>query len=240
MEGYCNPLNYIKTHNTSLPSLTMNFGEPDCCNDTSSYRFCFWYQLKTKPPSFVQRLLSTNVLIRISSEHNSTFTEHACLPARQTISAENTCKINQDCSTGHSRSPYRNICLKPLTKETTRVIKIQHRKGQAVLFVGDPRELGSTILLSNYVPRWSIPFLNIPDHIQTLLMYLVSISSALAILNMVPCLYLDGHHTLGIIMEILLPNHPRAQSNLKIGVLFFGTCLLLVNVVIALSSLVTS
>lgn len=232
VEGYCNPQNYIKTHNTSLAELTENYGEPDCCNDTSSYRFCFWYQTAILPTtdSIGQKLFNANRSIRTSLEYISKFTEHSCLPARQVLSGT-LCQNNTDClNTG-------DLCLKPLTKNTTRVIRLSHKKGREVLFVGEPRELSATILLSNYVPIYTMPFLNLPKHLESLCLYLVSISAALALLNMVPCFYLDGHHTLEVLLEIVLPSQRRLRLQIQTIVLFAGTCSLLMNVVIALTTL---
>lgn len=249
VEGYCNLLSYIKTHNTSLPGLVENFGEPDCCNDTSSYRFCFWYEHRNdgvdgKQPSWIGQKLfkAANILIRTSSEYNSKFTEHSCLPARKILTGK-ACHSNTDCNKNstsiatvvdHSSL---QLCLKPLTKNVTRVIRIGHRHGQEVLFVGEPRELSATVEVSNYVPIYNTPFINLPKHLENLCLYLISISAALALLNMVPCFYLDGHHTLEILLEILLPAQHRTRMLVQTGVLMLGSSLLLINVLIAFSTL---
>jgi len=234
VDGYCGPSSYTKTHNTSLPTLVENFGEPDCCNDTSAYRFCFWYKRHPKAMSLSQKLFNANILVRTSLEYNSKFTEHACLPARHILSGR-MCKTNLDCALKNATEF--SLCHIPLTKNTTRVIRIGHKKGQEVLFVGEPRELSSTVMLSDYIPIYNTPFLNLPKHIESMCLYLISISAALALLNMVPCFYLDGHHTLEILLEILLPHQHKLRLQIQTVILMLGSSLLLVNVLIALSTL---
>jgi len=238
-------LSYIKTHNTSLPGVVENFGEPDCCNDTSSYRFCFWYKHgnggKDEQPSWIGQKLfkAANILIRTSSEYNSKFTEHSCLPARKILTGK-VCHSNSDCSALNdtiTATTDPSLCLKPLTRNVTRVIRLGHRKGQEVLFVGEPRELSATLEVTNYIPLYNTPFVNLPKHLENLCLYLISISAALALLNMVPCFYLDGHHTLEILLEILLPTQHRARMLVQTGVLMLGSSLLLINVLIAFSTL---
>lgn len=236
-EGYCNPTNYLKLHNTSLPSLTVNFGEPDCCNDSSSYRFCFWYLSPPKVTSLSQKLFNANVLVRTSHEYNSKFTEHACLPARKILSGQ-ACHANNHCATASNHTEHEEkLCLFPLTENTTRVIRLRHNKGLEVLFVGQPRELSSTVMVSNYVPLYNTPFMNLPTHIEYLCLYMISISAALALLNMVPCFYLDGHHALQALLEMFLPNQLKLRLQIQTVCLGFGTSLLMLNVMIAFSTL---
>ena len=236
-EGSCSPFSYLKIHNTSLPQITEHFGEPDCCNDTSSYRFCFWYHAQPKAASLSQKLFNANVLVRTSQEYDSKFTEHACLPARKILSGK-ACHNNNHCSTNNTEQHQGSFCLHPLTRNTTHVIRIRHKKGIEVLFVGQPRELSSTIMVSDYIPIYKTPFLNLPNHIKHLCLYMISISAALALLNMVPCFYLDGHHTLEILLEMLLPNQHKLRLQLQTGLLMLGTSLLLLNVLIALTTLI--
>ena len=233
-EGYCSPSSYMKLHNTSLPALAENFGEPDCCNDTSSYRFCFWYHAHPKASSLSQKLFDANSLVRTSQEYNSKFTEHACLPARKILSGK-ACHVTNHCTSNSTEQV--SLCLYPLTRNTTRVIRLRHKKGLEVLFVGQPRELSSTIMISDYVPLYNTPFLNVPKHIEHMCLYMISISAALALLNMVPCFYLDGHHTLEILLEMLFPNQHKMRLQIQTGLLMLGTSLLLLNVAIALSTL---
>lgn len=240
VDGYCNSEFHVKLHNTSLPSLITNFNEPDCCNDTSSYRFCFYYdrsKLLSIPKKRQFKLENINSLIRTSGNYITKFTEHACLPARTTMSLKQKCLGNRDCTKAYEKNM---LCLKPLTTNTTRVVRITHGKGQDILFVGDPFELISSVKMSNYIPKYIFSLTSLPDHLKILSMYLLSISSALAILNMVPCFFLDGHQSLSVLLLMLFPDKPTTRSLLEPVILFFGSCLLGVNIIIALYSLVAN
>jgi len=234
-EGYCNTKTYVKMHNTSLPTVITNMGEPDCCNDTTSYRFCFTYHT-TKYTSLIKNLKKNrfNELVRTSNEYISKFTEHACLPARHTIQSKQTCKLNNDCTELYQPM----LCMKPLTSNFTKVIQIKRKNSQDILFVGNVNELLYSVAVSNYIPRYFFSLVNFPHHLNSLCMYLISISSALAILNMVPCFCLDGHQTLLILLEIYFPTSPKLRSTLGTVILMFGSLLLISNITIACYSLV--
>ncbi len=70
--------------------------------------------------------------------------------------------------------------------------------------------------------------------------YLISLSGALALLNVVPCYALDGQWILLALTEILL--RPviascKVRAAINMAVLLFGTCLLGTTILIALWSL---
>lgn len=70
--------------------------------------------------------------------------------------------------------------------------------------------------------------------------YLISLSGALAILNVVPCYALDGQWILLAFIELSLrstiPN-PETRGLIYTLVLLFGTTLLAVNILIAMYTL---
>ena len=81
-----------------------------------------------------------------------------------------------------------------------------------------------------------------PNFILKFCGYFVSISSALALLNVVPCFWLDGNHILNSMVEILssrspnnLVNHKKSRK-LKIYLnifMYFSSFLLLANLIIS-------
>jgi len=66
------------------------------------------------------------------------------------------------------------------------------------------RELYQTSLLTDYQPRTSLFPLTGPLHLELILQYIFSLSLALAVLNMVPAYYLDGHHFLVALINFKL------------------------------------
>merc|ERR1719273_860449 len=88
------------------------------------------------------------------------------------------------------------------------------------LFVGNPAEVYDDVTVSNYIPRyWAVQDTNInwtsrplqfmsrlPDMTERGLFYIVAFSSALAVLNAVPCFKLDGQHVIkAFIVDLEIP-----------------------------------
>lgn len=70
--------------------------------------------------------------------------------------------------------------------------------------------------------------------------YLISLSGALALLNVVPCYALDGQWILLALTEVLLKPvvaSSEVRAAVNVTVLLFGTCLLSTTILIALWSL---
>ena len=229
VDGYCNTMTYVRTLNTSTPSLTHNFNEPECCNDTSTYRFCYSYDRHFVAPRThklsnmsVVTVVVDNPLDKRLSDNNYVQTkrrEHACLPARKTMSARHPCQTNKDCGVN-------SLCLKPLTAKDIKIVRISHTQGQDVLFVGNPRELSSNVMLSDYVPKNKFISPSLPGQVSLLFKYLFSISAALAVLNMVPCSFLDGHQVLSLFLCLLCPGSTSVRPRVERAVVTFCSFLL--------------
>ncbi|XP_065057719.1 membrane-bound transcription factor site-2 protease-like [Rhopilema esculentum] len=208
--GYCHSMNAIIRRNTSTQHLSWNGHEPECCGKDSPSKFCFSHTI------------------------DSVLT-HSCLPARKFVVNDSPCYKNSDCS-----DPKAGICVVPFTSKENRFLKLTHTLGQDVLFVGNPYELLAHVSVSDYVPKSSFIPLDIPDYIQTLLVYFASLSGALAILNMIPCYCLDGQWTLLAFMEYFLKRLVKSEV-VRIAMyhvtLLLGTGLLLLNLVFGLWNL---
>lgn len=181
--------------------------EFECCSGHSPSRFCFSH---------------------IVHGQNTT---HSCLPARVTVVAKSECYSNTDC-----RNLSERICVKPMTSGVNKLVKISHTQGQDVLFVGNPYELLVHVSVSDYFPNWNFIPMDIPDYIQTFLVYFASLSGALAILNMIPCYCLDGQWALMAFIEHFLARiitNGSIRAIIYHAVLFTSTVLLLVNIIFA-------
>ena len=152
--------------------------------------------------------------------------KYMCLTARQIVS-ENTCHTASDCQS------LDHVCVRPALSQDTRLLKIIHTgDGDPVLFLGDPRLLLYSVVTSDYRPFSNSP-LWVPGLLQTICTYMISISSALALLNMVPAYALDGQWTLAAILEMLMPESIY-RSKIMHAVLIFGTFLLVLNILSAI------
>ena len=229
-EGFCNSKSFVTMQSTTNLLSSLN---GDCCNDESSYRFCFFYN-KVVDNKELQDLKISAELSLLAGKSVMSYQEYACLPARLTIEQKQVCQDSLFCRSLLQQDAF---CLKPLVNNSTKLVRINYERGQDILFVGNPSELLSTIAVSDHVPKYLFSFINLPEHIDLLCMYVVSVSSALAILNMVPCYLLDGHQALCALMEIVFPINVAIRTCLTTVFLFFGSILLFLNIILGFYTL---
>lgn len=208
--GYCVPAEFIKQYDISQSTVykTMH-GNVECCSNSSSTHLCFSYFTKTTKPK----------------------ANYACLPARST-SDRQACKLQSDCYKPNSP----NFCASPSLDNSTRLIRIVHTRRAPLLFLGHPLDLHYSLTLSDYTPRSSFVPVHAPYVLETFSNYVISLSGALALLNVVPCYALDGQYILMAILELILSPFLEKSSRLAIFtvILLFGTLLVATNVIIAL------
>ena len=210
--GYCLFAELLERQESFFPNQTtpLEDGGRDCCPKDTQSDLCFQaFYPKGRPPSF------------------------HCLTAR-TVSSRETCQHSQDCT-----GVLEFACTFPAISPESRLVRIAHSDGPDVLFLGDPRNLLFSISISSFIPSSSLSPPSLPDLIQTFLMYIVSFSSALALLNMVPAYYLDGQWTLIALVELSCESHlqEKARRQLCTVILVAGSALLGVNIVLALWTL---
>ena len=153
----------------------------------------------------------------------------ACLPARQVLKLF-PCETDIDCSKGY-------YCYKPHLKEGHLLQIIHSTSDTKALFIGDPAHLYYSISVSDYSSKyfWS----EFPNCIELFLIYVVSLSGALAIFNAVPAFYLDGQHMLNACMELLFDcskNRFISREMVCFIIQLFSTALIAVNVINAFIS----
>ncbi|KAL5010403.1 hypothetical protein ScPMuIL_012708 [Solemya velum] len=209
--GHCLTKDLIKEFDTSAKDYNHS-KLMDCCNMTSNTHLCFMYHTKSSP-------------------HN----KFACLPARMTTDRP-MCKFQSDCYLPKVET----ACVYPALDNETKLLRIVHGNKPPLLFLGHPLDLHYSVHVSNYVPSFKIVPLNLPYIVETFCKYLISLSGALVILNVVPCYALDGQYICYALIELSLQSFipDRDIRGLIYTVfIFYGTLLLAANVVIALWTL---
>lgn len=213
LPGYCTPGDMMESSVSYQFNETVltDDGGRECCREGSLSDICFQVVYgKGRPGTF------------------------KCLTAR-TVSARQTCQNPRDCLGVADFA-----CIFPAVASASRLVRIGQVSAADVLFLGDPRALPFTVSISGYVPSTSYSLLWPPEVLQTFSMYIISISSALALLNMVPAYFLDGQWALTALIEMLLEDalpsekHRRRLCN---GVLVCGSLLMVVNILLALWTL---
>jgi len=162
--------------------------------------------------------------------------KEACLPVRLTISNPE-CETDDDCSRAHDVS-MDSICMHPDLRSDERLLRVHVAREPVVLFLGDPRVAYFTVEVSNYLPRLGVLPLSLPGVLETLMNYMISLSAALALLNMVPAYYLDGQWALLALVDILLPrtNYTRKKI-LAEAILVSGSALFVLTILLSVYNL---
>ncbi|CAN7988588.1 unnamed protein product, partial [Ixodes hexagonus] len=151
-----------------------------------------------------------------------------CLPARHTLeTSQGYC--NSSCPTEDYS------CLKPVLDNVTKLVQVKRENWPAMLFLGPPAELWHSVAVIKWVPRQK--YLSVlPVHIyEVFLHYIMSFSGALALLNTIPCIALDGKWILQGLIKLLTQGFPCLRPSRKWLYLFLvlsGTFLLAINIVL--------
>ncbi|UJR22518.1 hypothetical protein I4U23_025568 [Adineta vaga] len=202
--GYCLTQDEIQLLSNHIEfNQTINY---DCCQNFSQKNYCFLYHSK-----------------------QYSYQNGACMEAR-TITQHPPCLLNSDCQRHGSDAS----CVYPFTADNiTRLVRISHNQGRAILFVGSINEIYRTITLQSYQAKYNfIPTILITD-IPLFFQYVGAFSFALAFFNAVPCYGLDGQYILAALIEYCSPNFYRKYQTSLVFPLIVGTCLLVVNVLLA-------
>lgn len=131
--------------------------------------------------------------------------ERFCLPARTVVDHNPLCSDWNDC-------PFASLCLKPeISEDRIRLFRVSRKDRQSFIFYGTGQQLLVSVLTADCAVRshW-IPVSLILAY-DSLLRYLISFSLALAMLNVVPCFFLDGQFIVSAAAELLL--HERMSRN---------------------------
>lgn len=211
--GYCADSTVVKDYILSVnQTFLTEGGARECCEEDSLTDLCF------------------TVLTESSKEAAANF---ACLAARKIVS-ESTCTESGSChSDKATESESTGVCVIPALDKNSYLVHITHTgDGEPVIFLGDPDLLQYSVLTTDYKPTGRAPVW-LPQFLQTLLTYIVSISSALALLNMAPAYALDGQWALGALLELSLPEYPHRERVANV-VLSISTVLLVCNILMAL------
>ncbi|KAK7494826.1 hypothetical protein BaRGS_00013953 [Batillaria attramentaria] len=211
--GHCLPVHLIKELNTTPKNWSQPLeGEIDCCNMTSDTHLCFLYHTRT-------------------SQH----AHFACLPARTTTDRP-VCKLQSDCYLPGTEV----ACVYPSVDNETKLLRVFHGRRPPLLFLGHPLDLFYSVSVSQYVPNSSLVPLNLPYVVETFCKYLISLSGALVILNVVPCYALDGQFICHAFIELALRSSvpdPDLRGAIYTLIILFGTLLLALNVIFAMWAL---
>ncbi|XP_030375321.1 membrane-bound transcription factor site-2 protease [Scaptodrosophila lebanonensis] len=182
--GYCVSSDFIRMNDESIDiSHHGADGTLQCCNELNPNVSCFEY---------VEDLTADAPL---------EIPQHVCLHVRRTLEdATDYCTVGM-CGQG--------FCLRPLMRNTTTILtfKRQNLLQKAlppVIYVGHPRDVLHTVVVSGFVPRYQHVSSAWPDTIALLLKYNVVFSIGLALVNAIPVFGFDGAHITSTVIHSFL------------------------------------
>eukprot|EP00088_Acartia_fossae_P035686 TRINITY_DN3679_c0_g1_i9.p1 TRINITY_DN3679_c0_g1~~TRINITY_DN3679_c0_g1_i9.p1 ORF type:complete len:501 (+),score=52.36 TRINITY_DN3679_c0_g1_i9:523-2025(+) len=152
--------------------------------------------------------------------------EPACLGARSLVTrAKTTC-------TGMTECPPSSVCAVPVfSANITKFIQISRKNDKDFLYVGNPALIYTSIQLSDFCPRYQFLPASLPEILTKLCSYMMSFSGALALLNVVPSLLLDGQHMIVVLLDILLVGRFEVyRKHFQIVLTIIGTLLVVINI----------
>eukprot|EP00127_Corallochytrium_limacisporum_P001451 Clim_evm4s57 gene=Clim_evmTU4s57 len=192
--------------------------------------------------------------VQADDGHRYTETNHSCLPVRKVINSKR-CDEHKDCGQVGHECFFPNIPPAPVQLLMLDYVPSKRHAGflgefhaaeagedrkhlpPPAIFFGDPLELIHTIGMSDFIPKTGVFSASFPMHWTLTLRYTLSLSGALALLNIVPAYFLDGQYTVAAALRILIPHNDFWRILIARVILFVGSGLMVANMAAALISL---
>ncbi|ESN99309.1 hypothetical protein HELRODRAFT_107238 [Helobdella robusta] len=251
MSGYCVQKEIFHDFIVNVSNKTDADQLEDCCRDNSDGLLCFRHNHSNNKFGCLRarnvvegRRCQQDEECRTSSHDDKHFGD-------RNFNSDDDNDINHiNINFAGSKNVTRNhlkrmsaICIHPHVDNVTWLVKVIYddaNNKQPLLFLGHPYDLFYSLSVSDYQPKWNYLPLHLPYILETFCKYLISLSGALAIMNVIPCYALDGQWITQATYNLLLP-HLTSNKFIRdvtyTGTIMFGTALILVNVAIAFCTL---
>lgn len=98
-----------------------------------------------------------------------------------------------------------------------------------VIYMGHPYDLMQTLEISQYIPKYKFMNSRLPDIVERIFKYIIIFSLGFAVINVIPCLAMDGQHIINALLNVTLGKKIKNQKTLATTSLSFsllGTFLL--------------
>ncbi|EFO18361.2 hypothetical protein LOAG_10133 [Loa loa] len=227
--GFCVPDDVIAENVADEMHLVEN--ELDCCrnstwNNSASY-MCFYVRDWMHATQLAQE--RHHELLEYFSAKICT-----CLSARY-VAGLQPCSSTENCASRTLSTPHSSCVFPALLGNMSFMRILVGNASRIVLYVGYVKELEFDVQVSNYVPRPPFSSTFIPYVIELVAKYLFTFSFAFAVINAVPCIYLDGQYICSNFVDFMFSKlRLRRQRLIKRVTLAYGTTLLAVNFILAI------
>lgn len=127
--------------------------------------------------------------------------QYVCLNIRKTVEHSQDYCHKVAC-------PEHSSCLKPILANTSTIIHMKRKnRVKDLVYYGHPYDILRYVEISAYIPKTKIFEPSLGDGIKLLLKYITVFSSGLAIVNVLPCLGLDGYFLSNAVIGNLPSKH---------------------------------
>lgn len=176
--AFCIESDLVHSFDESIPLKHLENGNLDCCDREKSKNICFEY------------LDMADGILELPS--------HACLPGRTVVE-----KSMNFCTTDTHMCPSGFFCFRPILANGTNLFKIICNQ-KNVIYLGLASDIYRTVEISSYIPNIFFKSTVLPDIVTKFVKYTAVFSLGLAIVNVIPFIYMDGQHIADILGMILL------------------------------------
>lgn len=182
--GFCATAEIVHELDESDFLKHLSNGLYDCCSSEKTGYLCFEY------------LDNNNGVLEIPP--------HACLPARVIVEkSAKYCTLSEHC-------PESYHCIKPYMDNNTNILVISRlNNNNKIVYIGHPNDLAYTVHISPFIPKHVFSTTAVPDFTIKLMSYLCIFNIGLAVVNVLPCVFMDGQHITNTVVYLLL----RKQFN---------------------------
>lgn len=188
--GFCINTDFVHSLDESVAIKQLPNGAYDCCGPTKPDWLCFEYA-------------DNNGILELPP--------HMCLPARKIIETfNNFCNINSQVC------PKNLHCIYPLLPNSTTLLKIKRVQKADVIYIGHPVDVLHTTHISPFIPKYFFTSTFFPDTTMKLLRYLILFSIGFALVNVIPCVYMDGQHIINALAQVAFGDKEENKHNVAL------------------------
>lgn len=215
--AFCVNSDLIHDLDETVPLRHISNGIYDCCSANKNGHLCFEY------------LENNNGIIEIPP--------HMCLPVRPILE-----KSTHFCSSDIKNYCSNNLhCIRPVLANNTNLFKIKIVGKQDVFYIGLASDLLYTVRISPYIPKHIFQSSTVPDVITKMLKYFVVFSGGLAVVNVVPCIFMDGQHIVNGLVHIAFGRRLGSVHDvnfISLIISLFGTLLIVAHCICSVYNMI--
>lgn len=153
--------------------------------------------------------------------------QYVCLNIRKTVEHSQDYCHKLAC-------PEHSSCLKPILANTSTIIHMKRKnRAKDLVYYGHPYDVLRNVEISGYMPKTKFFEPWFGDAITLLLKYITVFSSGLAVINVIPCIGLDGYLLVNAVIANLPSKHVTKSKKelISFAINALGTATLFMSII---------